>query len=298
MAILNINSVNNPDFIPEILLQNALGYIRNRLKLVNTIAKDSDIGAVATKGQVLTIAKRGTLTAQQRTETGAIVLQQPDSAKVQVTVDQEWHVAFALSDILAACGQDGVAEGYVADALAVLAEKVEATILAKYASMTHQLGTATTDIDESLILSIRQHMNEHNAPQEGRVLSVSPKDETAILKIDRFTRADAIGNGTALSAGALGRCHGFEIFAHNLTPVVAGPIYHNVAYTKTGLVLVSRPLPDIVGAVSTKIQDPETGLIMRLTSGYNADYNTTQVVLDMLWGTNIMRDEFVVDVLS
>lgn len=304
MPIANINSVNHADFIPEIWLNEALGYLREKLYLVNRVTKDTELNGAFDVGDILNVPKRGSLTANKKTEAGAIVLQQPAGDKVQVQLDQHYHVAFSLSDFIANMSVSDAEGGYVADSLGVLAEKVETSIMALYPLFTNEAGVFGTDIDEDTILEARQTMNENKCPKQGRTLVVSAKDETTLLKIDRFTRADAYGKNGIIAEGSIGRAHGFDIFQSNLLPVVAGTPdethneTHNIAFHKNGIILASRPLKPIRGAISTQVQDPESGLILRLTIGYNSTYNTDQVVLDALWGTAVMHDEFVVDVKS
>ena len=295
-----INSTNHADFIPEIWLQEALGYLRNKLHLIQRVTKSSEITGAFDVGDVLNIPKRGILTAQERTEEGAVVLQQPTGSKVSVTLDEYWNVAFALTDFVENMSVTNVEGGYVADALAVLAEKVELSIMNLYASMSYNSGSYGATLDEDAILAARQLMNENNCPQMGRSLVVSAKDETALLKVDRFTRADAYGKNGVIAEGAIGRIAGFDVFESNLTPVVSGTPdeTHNIAMHKQGIILASRPLKAVQSAISTQVQDPESGLILRLTKGYNSTYNVDQVVLDCLWGVDIMRDEFLVDLRS
>jgi hypothetical protein len=301
MPIDNINSVNHAAFVPEVWLQEALGYLRNKIRLVQLVARDSDIEAGSFDvGDTVNITKRGTLVANEKTETGAIVLQQPEGSKIPVKLNQFWNVAFSASSFLKAVQIGNLEEGYISDALAVLAEKVEASLMGLYAAMAHQVGAAGADIDEATILNIRKKFNDNNAPESGRYLVVSNKDDAKLLQLDRLTRADMIGKPGAITNGAIGKAHGIEIFQSNLVRSLAGPpiTYHNMAFTKWGMVLVSRPLKQIEGAVSTQIQDPDTGLIMRLTKGYNSQYNDDQIVLDMLWGVSLLRTEFAIDVLS
>lgn len=297
MPITNINTSNHADFVPEIWLNEALGYLRKKIHLIPRVSRNSDLGGAFDVGDVVNIPKRGGLVANQRTETGEIILQQPNSDKVQVSLDQHWDVSFSLSDFMENMAVSDVEGGYVADALGVLAEKVESTIFGLYPSFVYSAGAFGALADEDGILECRQILNENECPQDMRTMIVSSKDETALLKVDRLTRADAYGKNGVIAEGAIGRAGGFDIFQSNLVPVVAGTPNetHNIAFHKQGLVLVSRPLKPIKGAISTQIQDPVSGLIMRLTMGYNPNYNKDQVVLDMLWGVGILREEFVVD---
>jgi hypothetical protein len=299
MPILNINTTNHADFVPEILLNEAIRRLRNKLVLVPKIAKNSDLNGIEAKGNIVNIDKLGTLVATQRTETGAIVLQQPTPSKVHVHLDQFWNVAFSVSDFMKVFSPINTEPGYIDDGIGVLAEKVESSVFDLYASMTHQVGAAGVVADESLILDAMAEMDDNNAPSDGRNLVISSKDYKALRLVDRLTSAEKIGDA-AIRTSSLGMLHDFEVQRSNLvaTSGAAPGNTHNIAFTKFGMVLVSRALEPVRGAISTQIQDPVSGLIFRLVIGYNSEYNCDQVVLECLWGTAIMQQELCVDVLT
>lgn len=297
-----LTSVNQADFVPEIWANEAFSRLREELVIVQHVTKDSDINAdFADIGKVLNIPILGDFTATAKTETGDIVLQDPSSSKVYVTLDKHYHVAFSASSFLRAVQCADIEEVAQMSGIGVLAEKVESSIFELYASATYSEGTAGVDIDESLVLAVKQRMNMNRCPRNGRFLALSPKDETAMLKIDRFTSAEKIGQAGKIAEGAMGKCQGFDCFGSNLIPTTgAAPVStHNLAWTKGGIILASRKLPEIKGAKSsTYMQDPNSGLIFRITLGYNASKNEDQIVIDALWGTAILRQEMVVRVLT
>ncbi len=296
-----MTTTNQADFIPEIVAQEAFGRLRQDLFLVQNVTKDSEIEGQFTKGKVLNIGFTGALTAQEKTETGDIVIQNPDSDVTTVTLDHHYHVAMSPSSFLRAVANVNIEDAYQEDAFSVLAEEVEQSILNLAASTTYSKGSAGVDVDESLILDVREQMHTNKAPKRGRFAVFESKDEKALLKIDRFTSAEKIGDPTKIANGAVGRVHGFDTFQSNLTYTsgAAPASTHGLAWSRGGIILASRPLPPINSAKSSvQMVDPYSGLIFRITLGYSDSKNEDQVIVDALWGVAILRQALVCRILT
>ncbi|HEY9077426.1 MAG TPA: P22 phage major capsid protein family protein [Anaerolineaceae bacterium] len=69
--------------------------------------------------------------------------------------------------------------------------------------------------------------------------------------------------------------------------------YYNLAFVPDALILAMRGLPTPppeTGVRGTVIRDPESGLVLRVLYSYNPSYLGTQVTLDVLYGTKLLRD--------
>lgn len=89
---------------------------------------------------------------------------------------------------------------------------------------------------ENKILTLREALGRADVPASDRWLAVSPEVATFMLELDKFTRADARGDGgTALENAVLGRLYGFNIVeSAALDPGTA------VGYHRTGFAFANR----------------------------------------------------------
>jgi len=130
--------------IPEIMVRSAnegLEYLRKYLNLARTVRKDFG-GDFATRGKVLNIPVRGTLTVNDKTAKNNVTVQAPQDDTVQVILNKHKEVTFLIEDVAQAVAIPGALEAYIRDAVAVLAEQVEMDLAGEYvnAGTTLDLG--------------------------------------------------------------------------------------------------------------------------------------------------------------
>jgi hypothetical protein len=72
-----------------------------------------------------------------------------------------------------------------------------------------------------------------------------------------------------------------------------------MAYAKSAMGLVVRPLPmdaeSFGGAKQAVVNDPQTGLSIRVTMSYDANALAPQITIDCLWGTGVLRADHLID---
>jgi len=119
---------------PEVWAGRALGYLPQYLNLANTVTLDYDFDDIRRYGNKVNIAKRGTLSANAKTAGSEVTRQQPTDDEVEVTLDNHYEVTFQPEDVARIFSKPDLLDGYMQDAAKVLAEKVENTIAALYAS--------------------------------------------------------------------------------------------------------------------------------------------------------------------
>lgn len=88
----------------------------------------------------------------------------------------------------------------------------EQIILALEAAAGFDLGTAP--ITKDLIIAMRQKLKENDADMNQLALLVSPAQESEMLKIAEFTRADAYGSSN-IPNGVIGKVYGVPVLVHN-----------------------------------------------------------------------------------
>lgn len=298
----NVTPTSAAEFIPEVWAQEALLALRSKLSLAKLVTRDTDVAAEFTAGDILHIPVPGTLSANTKTAGSAVTLQAPNDSEVTVTLSNHKEVSFLIEDVTAAQANQSLRQRYMANAVIPLANAIEDALFALYSGFSTSTGTTGTDLTASSIRSARKKLNDNNAPDEGRALIVSTKDEVSIL--GDSTLADYFANARAagVAEGSIGRAYGFDVYTSNRVPVVAGSpdSTKNLAITPEAMILAMRSLPteQVPGAERMVVTDPESGLSIRVTAAYNASYLGVQVTLDVLYGVAELRDLCGVVVLS
>lgn len=299
----NITITSAADAIPKMWLSRALGRLKAQLVLGRLARRDGD-EAVAQFGDTVNIVKRGALTVRTKAPNTGVTTDAPTNTKVAVVLDKHKYVAWHAEDAASAKGiQSGL--DYAQDAADALAESIEGDLLALYTEIAESVGTGGTALDEAAILAARKKLNELRCPQLGRILVLSPGAEGSVLALDKFTRADARGDGgDALREGLLGRIYGFDTYLSQLVTQTAGPPVtdHNIACHPDAFMLVTRAMPlpaSGSGALGVVMVDPDLNIAMRYTRQWDSNELKTKHVIDCLYGVKAVdEDRLAVEVLS
>jgi hypothetical protein len=194
--------------IPEFWANVALGALKANTVMANLVNRDySD--AVATKGDVVNIVKRGSLQVNDKVTGHQITLQTPSNSKIPVTLNKHKEISWLIEDTASAEAIQSAVD-YVTDAAIALGEQIDADLLARYSGLTLQAGGANTPLGINSILEAREKLNVAKAPVAGRYFVISPQDETALLKLEQFTSAEWTDeNQVALREATIGKKYGF-----------------------------------------------------------------------------------------
>ena len=194
--------------------------------------------------------------------------------------------------------------GYAEDGAIALAEKIETDLLDLHTSITNTKTwdrTSATTIDSSL-LAIRKFFVDQKVPKlEQRYFQCDSSIYNDLLGTDKYSRYDATGQQGQITQGKMIDAYGLRITESQVIPVSGSPVaYHNVAYTRNGLVLATRPLPEPkgFGGYYARINDASVGLAMRSMFWYNADLGAHQLTMDVLYGVAILDVRRVLEVES
>jgi len=301
----NFTPTTNAVAIPTIIAQGVIAKLPGYMNLAKTVAKDTDFEGAFNVGDTLSISKTGALAAQQKTAGSAISTQSPTATNVDVTLDQHWYVSFLQEDITKMLQKPDLQASYADDAAIALAEKIEGTILALHPSLTNTVtfdATSDDTIDSSLML-MRSWFAKKKVPYttpKYAYLNTTVIDK--LLAVDKYASVDYNSDKSAVVDGAIKRLYGINIFESQLVPTSGSPVaYHNLAYTRNGLILATRPMPldgNGMGARQRLFNDPNTGISLRLTETYDSDYLGVKITMDVLFGTAILNNDFVVEVES
>lgn len=295
MAILSIGTTQVDDSIATIVAAQALGYLKANTVFSRLVARDWD-NDVAEYGQTINIPYGGTLTANQKVAATAITLNQAADGKYTVKLDQHYEVSFLLEDIAKALARPDWFNTYAAQAVAVLAEKVDASIAALYPGFSQTIN-ATAGLKAQDFLQARRYLNAAKAPMTDRFAVLNEDAEYEALNIEKITNRDYTDSLGRMAADSIvGRFGGFDILLDQQI-VTTGGQCKNMFFQKNALVLASRPLPAApagMGVVQSVMD--EDGLGLRVTMSYDHDFLGAKFTVDLLWGVGELRDNHGVTV--
>lgn len=295
---INTRADSHQPFIPEVWANLALDRLRSSMVLSNIVSTDADYGVVNI-GDTINIRKRGALVGQAITEGADSIVEQTAGTTIPVALDKTWEVTLGQSDVMKALSDPTgrFMEEYVGDAVQVIAEKIEETLLAEYANFG--ISSFAGPVDEAKVLTARKNLTDRKAPNMDRYMVVTPEQYNALLAIDRFTAVEKYGPNVSIENGELGRIHGFRVFEHTNIPL--STTYRNMYFHKNAILLAMRELPTPeagLGAISQTAVDQASGLAVRVTYGYDIRKKQTQVSIDALWGVKTVRPELAGTITS
>lgn len=298
------DNTTNAKFIPTIIAQKALGRFASYMNLAKTVARDFDY-TPATEGQTIRVPKRGTLSANAKAQGSEVTKQNPTATDIGVTLDQHFEVTFALDDVTKVLQNQNTQDGYAEDAAIALAEKVETYLAGLHPSITNTVtfDATSTASKKSSLLALRKRFVDNKVPRlETKFLYVDASVLNEILEEADFTQLQTIGSAQPTVEGALRELYGFQIFESQNVQTSGSPVrYHNLAYTRDAFILAARPLPQApagTGVIQTVVSNPDVGLGLRATMGYDKDLLAMQLTLDVLFGASILDTRRVVELES
>lgn len=298
-----LNNTTNAVFIPTIIAQKALQRFPAYLNLARTVSKDSD-WVTASMGTTIQVPKLGAVSANDKTAGNTYTKQNPTATNVEVVLNKHKEVTFTIDDVTKVVENQDTQARYGEDGAIALAEAVETSLAALHPDITNTLTwdrTSATTIDNSL-LAVRKFFTDQKVPKtEQKYLYVDATVFNDLLGQQKYTDQSWRGANNSVAEGQMIRTYGFEIWESQMIETSGSPVaYHNLAYTRGGLVLASRPLPrpEGFGGNFAVINDPSIGLSLRTLFWYNADIGAHQLTLDLLYGVKVLDVRRVVEVES
>jgi hypothetical protein len=298
-----LNNTTNAVFIPTIVAQKALQRMSAYLSIAKNVARDSDF-VTADFGAIIQVPKTGSVSANDKTAGSNFTKQNPTGTNVSVTLNKHKEVTFSIDDVTKVLENQDTLSRYAEDGAIALAEAVETDLLALHPSITNTITwnrTSATTIDSSL-LAIRKFFTDQKVPRlEQRHLAVDSTVMNDLLAQEKYTNQSWRGNQNTVADGLMVKTYGFDIEENQLIPVTGSPVaYHNLAYTRNGLVVAVRPLPKPVGFGGNYavVNDPSIGMSLRTLFWYNADLGAHQLTISLLYGVAILDTRKVLEVES
>ena len=302
----NFTPTTNAVAIPTIIAQEVIRLMPGYMSLAKFVSKDTDWTGqdFATYGQTLDIVKPGALTVSTKTAGTAMSAQSPTATKVSVVLNQHKYIDVLEEDITKLLQKPDLQAAYARHGYQARRGCRELSVLASpksHSTVSFDKTSATTVA--ASCLRLRSKFARNKVPQampKGAFLDTSIIDE--LLKIDKYSRGDYIGNTEAVNLGAIRRIYNINIFESQLVPTSGSPVaYHNVATTPYGFVLVNRPMPldgNGKGVRQTNMRDPNTGITFRLTEGYSHADLGSRFTIDVIYGAAVCDSTQVHEVES
>jgi hypothetical protein len=304
MAENVLDNTTNAVFIPTIIAQKCIQRLPAYFSLARNVSKDSD-WATATMGQVISVPKTGTVSANDKTQGSNFTKQNPTATNVTVTLNKHKEVTFTIDDVTKVLENQNTQMRYANDGAIALAEAVETDLAALHSSVQNTVTwdrTSETTIDTSL-LKVRKFFTNQKVPKlEQRYFWTDSTVFNDLLGVQKYTNASWRGDGgNTVASGKLLNVYGFETEESQLVPVTGSPVaYHNLAYTAGGFILATRPLPrpEASAVQYSIVRDEKIGISVRTLFWYNADLGAHQLTIDLLYGVAVLDQRRVVEIES
>jgi len=299
--INSIDIATAAEAIPTIVAARALGSLKSNTVLARLVNRNWS-NEVAQYGSTVKIPMPGALVANDKLAQSQVTLQNPALDSKSVTLDRHKEVSFLIEDVAAALSRPELLDIYMAEGIVRIAEAMDSDIAALFSGLVQSVD-ATAGLDEEHFRDARRLINAAKAPMANRYAVLHEDAEYEFLGIEKAVKDDYKGSlGGAVADAWTGRFMGFQTFMDQQIAVVEGTdpdpdVCQNLFFHRDAFVLVTRPLPrapEGLGVVQTVMD--EDGIGLRVTMGYSKDYLGLQVTIDVLYGVEVLREDFGVAV--
>ncbi|TKJ37414.1 MAG: hypothetical protein CEE38_07890 [Planctomycetes bacterium B3_Pla] len=284
-------------FIPEIWAQRVLGRLHARCPMVGAVLHDYK-DEIAKEGDTVNVQKRGNLTTNDKTPNTTVTLQNPTATTIPVALDNHKEVSFLVEDVAEAQANVDIIDGYTRDGADAIVEDIEALLTAHYADAP-AANVITWDSEDVLgtIMSARTKIVVDNKCPDAVKRYLIIKDMADLVGTTAFTSKEFLDQ-SFVETGTVGMIAGFNTKESGKIVTTTSPTaVHRIALAKEAIALVTRKLPDPPAGVGVKGGTVEQdGIGVRVLIGYSMDYLGLQATIDMLFGSGVLRAEWICDI--
>ena len=273
------SGIDNAGFIPEQWAIDVLDIIKTKLVIASTFDMTWTIGKG--KGDTVNVGILNEPTAREVTVgTPGVTNDIATGTKLQIVMNQWYEAPVVVDNMTDLQSQvDLVLKGKDASAYAI-AKKIDYICGGYFSALygSSGYGTDGVAIDDNVLISAVEKLDEADAPDEGRVWVLDPSSKADIMKIDKFTRLD-YGAGDAVVTGMFRKnVYGAPVLiSNNLTVGTTGNI--GAYYQKRALAIA--------------IQEDMLAYVVPEPLKHIKTVNT-----EALWGCLEMRDTFGLPILT
>lgn len=245
---------------------------------------------VTQRGQTIKIPNISNLTATTKTQGSEVTYSAVTETTTTLNITSWYVCAFDLEDIVSVQANYDLRAEYGEKVGYAVAKQVDSDVLAEYSTFTNTaVGSYGTDIGDATLVAALLALNVADIPRENRAFIVHPNQLAAIMKIDKFVKADFLGeyqNPTPVKKGPNSRYMWGEIYGvplyytTQITSSAATPTqYHNMLLQKEAIALALQQSP-------------------RLQVAYWLPTLSYKVVADVIYGLTGLRTTAGVEIKS
>ena len=284
----NITTTTAAVFFPEVWSMETLRAAEKALVMAGLVKRFDSL--VKSRGDTIHVPKISNLSANDKTANTDTTTQTVTESEVSISIDKWKETSFEIEDIVKVQSNYDLMSEYTSKAGEAIARVVDTDLLALYSSLTStDVGTYGNDLTDAVLVAAIQALDEADVPLEDRALVIAPSQKAAIMKLDKFVKADYLGNydqATPVKKGPNSRwmwgdIYGVPVYYTNQVPTTAGTPtqVHNVLFHKEAFALAMQQAP-------------------RTQSQYRIESLGWRVTVDSIYGVKALRTDFGVEVRS
>lgn len=297
MSTGNITTVTAANFIPELWSPDCRVATEANLVMAKLVNRQFE-GAISAYGDTVHVGDISDLTARAKSADTDVTFETVTEGKFDLVINKYYYAAFKVEDIVKVQSIVDLRAKYAEKVGYALAKQVDTDLLALYSSADNSVGSAGVDITDANLRTAIQYLDDADVPAGDRFLVIKPSQMNALLGIDKFVRADAVGYLAAMSPIVTGRLSGGS-FDPTKVKGFFGVIYGVNVYVSTNVPTTgSSPIAthNILfhkDAIALAMQQE-----IRTQAAYNIRSLATEVVADVLYGVGAFRTDFMVEITT
>jgi hypothetical protein len=300
-----ITSANVAQAIVKLVAADALPALMGNLVMGNLVNRDFE-PVLAHAGDTINVPIPPTLVANNISEGGSVITQNPSLGNAQIVLNTHAEATFQIPDVTKILAVPDLLRLYMEPAVVALAEKMEADLLGLYSQFTAltPVGTPGTALTENVVdLAETALFNAKVPAASPKYLVVSSDAYSALRQIPRFSEYDSAGEAglRALIDGNVGKIKDFFVFRSQFVPKTgSGPVTtNNLGFAKNAIGLVMRRLPQPLPGTGAIAEYAELGNFgMRVVMSYQPNTLSQQFTVDVLYGAGVLRNNHAIQVKS
>jgi hypothetical protein len=284
----HITTTTGDVFRPEVWSPEVLRATENALVMANLVKRFDSL--VTGKGDTINIPNLSNLSASDKSASTQVTLQSPTETNTQILINKHKESSFLIEDLIKVQSNYELMAEYTSKAGESIARQIDTDLLGLYTDFTNtDVGSYGSDITDAAIVAAGEALDLANAPIEDRAFVIYPTQKSALLRLDKFVKADWVGqyqNPTVVKTGVPSRylwgdIYGVPTYYTKQVPLTAATPQqiHNLFFHKEALALALQLSP-------------------RTQSQYIIEYLANLTVVDTIYGIKTIRTDFGVEVRS
>jgi len=266
------SAVDSAGFVPELWSKKALDAVHSNLVCVPLV--DHRWESELKYGDTMNVGILNTVNASEVVVgTAGSALNHASGAKLQIVIDQWYQAPVVIDEMTMLQAQISLVNKASREAGYAISKQMDTSVNALFSTLGSStvLGADGTAVDDDLLISLMETLDENDVPRDNRALIGDPSMWADIMKIDKFVRSD-YGSNKGSETGKIGSIYGCPAYiSNNLTAATTG------AYGA----LLHRDAIAIIAQQKINIRKVDEPLKHQST-----------ILADALWGVKEMRDTF------